>query len=69
MKNQDIDNNEAVVHHIHHKEPTCEGHKREVSINGTTYSISLSSDDPVEDMNFLSTKCMEMLKKLIKEVL
>jgi len=67
MKNQDIDNNEAVVHHIHYQKQTCEGYKREVSINGTTYSISLSSDDPVEDMNFLSTKCMEMLKKLIKE--
>ena len=57
---------EAVVHHIHHKDEN-EGYKREVSINGSVYSVSLSSDDPEENIDFLTGKSLKILKELIKE--
>jgi hypothetical protein len=57
---------EAVVHHIHHKDHD-DGYRREVSINGSIYSISMSSDDPKENIEYLSDKSMKILKELIKE--
>ena len=57
---------EAVVHHIHHNDDN-EGYKREITINGSVYSISLSSNDPEENIEYLTGKSMEILKELIKE--
>ena len=57
---------EAIVHHIHHT-PDTEGYKREVSINGNIYSVSLNSDFPDETIDFLTKRAMEILKQLIME--
>ena len=57
---------ENFVHHIHHKEED-ESYRREVTINGAVYSIGLGSNDPDENMDYLTSKSMEILKQLIKE--
>ena len=57
---------EAIVHHIHHNSDV-DAFKREVSINGNIYSVTLSSDQPEENIEFLSSKALEILKQLIKE--
>jgi len=59
-------NSEAVVHHVHYNK-SSEAFKRTVSINGAVYSISLSSDDPQENIEYISGKSMKILKELIKE--
>lgn len=58
---------EAVVHHIHHKDHD-DGYRRELNINGSIYNVSLCSNDPEENMEYLSKKSMEILKQLRKEV-
>lgn len=55
---------EAVVHHIHHTDES--GYKRELSINGSVYSVSLSTDHPKETINFLTEKALFILKELNK---
>lgn len=57
---------EAIVHHLHHRDQN-DGYKREVSINGSIYSVCLSSDDPEENIEFLTKKSMEILKELLQE--
>jgi hypothetical protein len=57
---------EAVVHHIHHKDHD-DGYRREVSINGSIYSISMSSDDPKENIDYLTNKGLFIIKQLKQE--
>lgn len=66
MEKKNIDP-DAVVYHIHHQQNDNEGYRREISINGAVYSISLCSDYPEEDIDFLAKKSMEILKQLIME--
>ena len=47
MKEEENEILEGVVHHIHHKEES-ETFRREVTINGSVYSISLGSNDPYD---------------------
>jgi hypothetical protein len=55
---------EAVVHYVHHREADA---NREVTINGSVYTVSLSSNDPEENIDYLSKKAMELLNQLRKE--
>lgn len=57
---------ESVVQHYHHRDIE-NTFARSVSINGSVYSISLCSDDPGENMDYLTKKAMEILKQLIQE--
>ena len=52
---------EAVIHYVHHKEADA---NREVTINGSVYSVSLSSNDPEEDIDYLTAKAIEILKEV-----
>ena len=61
-----LEEQQNFVHHIHHKDAN-NGYRREVTINGSVYSISLSSDDPDENMDFLTRKAMKILKQLIRD--
>ena len=62
MHGKDIEE-EAVVHHIHHKQGDG-GYKREVTINGSVYSISLNSDDLQENTDYLTDKALNIIKQL-----
>ena len=56
----------GVVHHIHHKAED-ETNGREVSINGGIFSVSLTSNDPEENIEFLTEKALYILRKLKQE--
>jgi len=58
---------EAVVHHVHHKEETVDEYKREVTIQGINITVSLSSNFPKENIDFLIDKALSVLSK-VKEV-
>ena len=56
---------ETVVYHIHHSD--SESYKREVSINGSVFSVCLSTDAPDETIEYLTNKATEILKGLKEE--
>lgn len=58
---------EAVVHHIHHRSEEEIVNRRELSINGNIFSVTLTSSDPEETMEYLSKKALEILKRLKQE--
>lgn len=58
---------EAVVHHIHHKTPEETANRRELAINGSIYSVTLTSSDPGDNMEYLCKKALEILKQLKQE--
>ena len=58
---------ENIVHHYHHHDAEDKGFNREITINGSIYSISISSNDPDENMDYLAKKSMNILKELIRE--
>lgn len=58
---------DAVVYNIYHKAEQEELYKREVSINGSVYSVTLSSDNPKENIDYLTNKGLFILKQLKQE--
>lgn len=58
---------EAVVYNIHHLNEGDELYKREIIINGSMYSVALTSHDPKESIDYLTEKCLFILKELNKE--
>jgi len=54
---------EAVIHHVYHTNEDRDNN-REVSINGSVYSISLSSNDAEETIDFLVDKALMILREL-----
>lgn len=64
-KQEEIPN--AVVYNIYHKVDEEEAYKREVSINGAVYSVTLSSDNPEENIEYLTEKGLFILKQLKQE--
>lgn len=58
---------DAVVYNIYHKAEQEALYRREVSINGSVYSVSLSSDNPKETIDYLTEKGLFILKQLNKE--
>jgi len=55
---------DAVIYNIYHKAEHEELFKREVTINGSVHSVSLSSDNPKENIDYLSDKALFILKQL-----
>jgi hypothetical protein len=55
---------EQIVHYVHHQEADV---NREVTINGSVYTVSLSSNDPEENIEYLTKKAMELLNQAKKE--
>ena len=58
---------EAIVHHLHHKTEENDEYKREVTIQGINRTVSLSTNFPDENMDFLIKKALCVFKD-IKEV-
>ena len=59
-----IDSKDGIIHHVHHQAEDTDQYRREVSISGATHNISLSSNDPKEDIEFLSAKALNLLKSI-----
>ena len=57
-----IEPTEAVIHHVYHN--TSDGRKREITINGATTNVSISSDDPKDTIKSLSSKALELFKQI-----
>jgi hypothetical protein len=57
---------DAVVHHIHHKAEE-EINSREVTINSGTFTVSLTSNESEENIEFLTDKALHILKYLKQE--
>jgi hypothetical protein len=58
----------AVVHefhYMHHDEADTK--QREISINNSVLTISLASSDPDEDIDFLCSKALEILRQMKQE--
>ena len=56
----------GIVHHIHHKAEE-DINNREVSINSGTFTVTLASNDPKENIEFLTEKALYILEKLKQE--
>jgi len=57
---------ESIVHHLHHREESDE-YKREITISGVNRTVTLSTNFPDENMDYLIEKSIKILKD-IKEV-
>jgi len=59
----------GVIHHIHHNQydDLLDEYKRELTISGAMATINISSNDPNENINFLSEKAIDLFCK-IKEM-
>lgn len=56
----------GIVHHIHHNAEE-DSNNRQVSINSGTFTVTLTSNDHEENIEFLTEKAMYILGKLKKE--
>jgi hypothetical protein len=66
-KDKEIKIPDAIVYNIYHKVEQDELYKREVSINGSVYTVTLSSDNPRENIDYLTEKGLFILKQLKQE--
>ena len=57
---------ESVVHHVHHDERIDE-YKREITVQGINITVTLSSNSPEEDMEYLIDRSVKILRD-IKEI-
>lgn len=67
MKQEEIVETSAGGLHYHFPKTESERYKREITIVGTVHSISLGSDDPNENIDFLTTRAINVLNQLKQE--